>query len=633
MTRRVYLDAIPWEEALERLLTRLGRDWPEHRAETVPVPGASGRVLAGTVLARNSSPHYHACAMDGIALPARHSFGASETTPVTLSRDRAFPVDTGDPLPPGCDAVIMIEDVHQTPDGYEITAPASPWQHVRAVGEDLVATEPVLASGRQLRAEDLGALLAAGITEVAVRRRPVVAIIPTGTELVAPGPGLAPGQIPEFNGPVLAALVESWGGVARRFPPAPDSRELIAQALDEALDAADVVVINAGSSAGSEDYVAGIVKDRGELVCHGVAIRPGKPVILGVARGKPVLGLPGYPVSTYLTATLFLRPLVACLLGVVPPEAARCRARLSRRVVSPMGVEEFVRVKVGRVGDQLVATPIARGAGLIMSLVRADGVIRVTRFSEGLAEGSEVEVELFTPLSQVERTVVLSGSHDLALEILGGLLRGYLLSSSHTGSLAGLLALRRGEAHAAGIHLLDPATGDYNLPYVERALPGLEVSLVTLFHRQQGLLVPKGNPQGIAGFQDLAREEVTLVNRQRGAGTRILLDFHLERAGISPHAVRGYEREEYTHMGVAAAVASGSAACGLGILAAARALNLDFIPVTTERYELAIPAAHRQLPGMIRLLEAALSPTFHHELERLGGYDWSGAGAERRVTP
>jgi putative molybdopterin biosynthesis protein len=633
LNRRVYLEAIPWEVAGERLWNRLGPHWPQRGTEEVPVAEANGRVLAATVLSRNSSPHYHACAMDGIALSAHDSFGASETAPVTLSRERALPVDTGDPLPPGCDAVIMIEDVEETPGGYQITAPATPWQHVRMVGEDLVATEPVLAAGRTLRPEDLGALLASGHTAVSVYRQPLVIIIPTGTELVAPGPGLEPGQVPEFNSTVLASLVNSWGGRARRLPPVADRRELITAALNTSADAGDVVVLNAGSSAGSEDFVAQCVEDQGELVCHGVAIRPGKPVVLGIVRGKPVLGLPGYPVSTYLTAQLFLRPLVSRLAGTVPPEPPRCRARLARRVVSPMGVEEFVRVKVGRVGEELVATPMSRGAGLIMSLVRADGILRVPRFSEGLSEGSQVEVELITPPEQVERTVVLSGSHDPALEILGGLMSGYTLSSSHTGSLAGLVALKRGEAHASGVHLLDPATGDYNLAYVRQILPGEDVHLITLFYRQQGLLVPRGNPQGITGLADLAREDVVFINRQRGAGTRVLLDFHLERLGIPSASVRGYQREAYTHLGVAVAVASGAASCGLGVRAAASALELDFIPVTMERYELAIPARHRAWPGITSLLAAAGSPAFQRELERLGGYDWSGAGEERRVLP
>jgi putative molybdopterin biosynthesis protein len=311
------------------------------------------------------------------------------------------------------------------------------------------------------------------------------------------------------------------------------------------------------------------------------------------------------------------------------------RARLARRVVSPLGVEEFVRVKVGRVGDTLVATPLGRGAGLIMSLVRADGIVRVPRHTEGLGEGSEVPVELLGEPGQLETTVVVSGSHDLALELLGGVLAaehpGYFLSASHTGSLGGLLALKRGEAHAAGIHLLDPATGDYNLPYIRRVLPGEEVALVALFDRTQGFIVPPGNPQGISGFLDLGRGEVRLANRQRGSGTRILLDYHLEQVGLAPEAVPGYEREEYTHMGVAAAVASGMATCGLGILAAASALGLDFVPVTTERYELAIPAACRELPGVRRLLETAVSPGFRRELGRLGGYDAACAGQERWV--
>ncbi len=642
-TRQIYLQEIPIAQALDSLLAALGgrAGLEPLPGETVPTPDAAGRVLAEAVYARVSAPHYHAAAMDGYAVTASSSFGASEARPLRLAVGReAFPVDTGDPLPPGADAVIMIEDVRPVPPSeIEIAAAVAPWQHVRSLGEDIVATEFVLPANHTLRAVDVGALLAAGVREVPVRRRPRVAIIPTGDEIVDPfdptATRLKPGDILESNSYVQAALVREWGGEPRRTGVVPDRREAIRSALLESLDQADIVVLNAGSSAGSEDFSASTIAEIGQVLVHGVAMKPGRPVILGVAKRKPVIGVPGYPVSSYLAFDLFVKPMVFALLGQPAPVRPRAKAVVSRRVMSTSGAEEFLRVKLGRVGDRLVATPIARGAGVTMSLVRADGVIRIPALTEGLAEGDEVEVELWRNAAEIEGTIVAIGSHDLCLDLLADFLRRrfpeFSLSSANAGSLGGLMALRRGEAHLAGIHLLDEKTGVYNRSYVRRYLPDRHVHLVRLVDRDQGFMVARGNPKGIADFRDLARPGVRFVNRQRGAGTRVLLDYHLRLAGIDPRAVDGYEREEITHLTVAAAVASGAVDAGLGILAAARALDLDFIPVTRERYELAIPAEHRRREPIEKLLLVIKSDEFRRAVGDLGGYDSARSGEEEVI--
>jgi putative molybdopterin biosynthesis protein len=391
-------------------------------------------------------------------------------------------------------------------------------------------------------------------------------------------------------------------------------------------------VVNAGSSAGSEDYTAVVLAELGEVAVHGVAIRPGHPVILAVAAGKPALGLPGYPVSTALTSELFLRPLVYQLQGQLPPRRPTIAATLSRKVHSPAGEDEFVRVTLGQVGERMVAAPLARGAGVVMSLVRADGLLRIPRFSEGFHAGADVTVELLRDPAELAGTIVAIGSHDLALDLLASHLRRYApdarLVSANTGSLGGLLALKRGDAHMAGTHLLDEATGEYNRPFLARLLPDLEVLLIHLAGREQGLIVAPGNPHRIGDLDDLAQPGVRFVNRQKGAGTRVLLDYHLKQRGISAERIAGYEREEYTHMAVAAAVLSGSASVGLGILAAARALELDFIPLFKERYDLAIPRRHWDSPLLTPLRQALSSAEYRQAVEDMGGYDVARMGEE-----
>ncbi|MCL5992878.1 MAG: molybdopterin biosynthesis protein [Firmicutes bacterium] len=620
--RRRYLHNTPVAEAKNLFL---GRQWGLTQEEILPVAAAVGRVTAKAVFAKMSSPHYHAAAMDGVAVRAVDTRGASETFPKRLLLgEQAFPVDTGNALPSGCDAVIMAEDIFEHGEVIEIMAAVAPWQHVRPIGEDIVATEMLLPGGHRLGAVDAGALLAGGLTSVAVRRRPRVAIIPTGNELVTAGIKPNPGQIVEYNSTIFSALVAEWGGEALKQEIVRDDFELIKAAVLNASRISDVVLVNAGSSAGRRDYTADVVAQLGEVLIHGVAVRPGKPVILGVVAGKPVIGVPGYPVSAVVSLDLFLKPLLYALQGQQEPKRPVVRAAFSRQITSPLSAEEWIRVKIGSVAERYVATPLARGSGVITSLVRADGIVRIPQQKEGIVAGELVTVELLRSLLDIDQTIVCSGSHDLTLDILGDLLSqhypGFSLSSAHVGSTGGIMALRRGEAHLAGIHLLHAETGQYNLPFLQQFLPDLPLVLVTLVEREQGLMVQPGNPQGISQIADLARRDVTFINRQRGAGTRLLLDACLRKDGIAAEAIRGYHREEYTHLAVAAAVSAGSADVALGVFAAAQALGLDFIPLAKERYDLAIPAKFYTDLNLQKLLQLIRSDQFKQAVNELGGY-------------
>jgi putative molybdopterin biosynthesis protein len=633
--RNIYLHDVALADALAAWHAALAEEGllAPLPAETIPLQQALGRVTAESVWAKISSPHYHASAMDGFAVNADATRGATETRPLLLKLGvAAFPLDTGDPLPPNTNAVIKIEDTHLVaqPDGdsIEILAATPPWHYVRPMGEDMVASELVLPANHRLRPQDLGAVAGCGHTEVTVYRRPRVAILPTGTELVAPGAELKPGDIIEYNSLVLGAMAEEAGAVVARLPITRDVRASIKAAVAQALAEHDLVVVNAGSSAGSEDFTASIVAELGRLCVHGIAMRPGHPVILGVAQGKAIAGIPGYPVSAVVTFDRIVRPLLYRWQGQPPPERPAMEAVLTRKVLSPMGEDEFMRVALGRVGDRVVATPLASGAGVIMSLVKADGIVTIPRFSEGHHAGETVRVELLRSPDVIDNTIVVIGSHDMTLDLLSDLLRrrhpALRLASAHVGSMGGLLALQRDEAHLAGSHLLDEETGTYNVGYIQRMLVEQDVPVVLLgfVDRVQGLIVPKGNPKGLHTLEDLLREDVVFINRQRGAGTRVLLDYRLKQQQLNARRIRGYERQEYTHLAVAAAVKSGAADCGLGILAAARALGLDFVPLFDERYDLVIPRRHYQSPVLAPLLALIRDRTsgFAAAVEALGGY-------------
>jgi putative molybdopterin biosynthesis protein len=595
---------------------------------------AVGRVLAEPVWATRSSPPFDAAAMDGIALRAADTLGASESSPLRLAAEAYEVVDTGDPIPAGADAVIMREDVHEAGEGaVELRAAAAPWHHVRSIGEDVSAGELLLPTGHRLRPVDVAAAGAAGATEVVVHRRPVVTVIPTGDEIRPLGTELRPGDLPDSNSLMLAAQAEEAGCEAIRLPVVPDDPARIAAALREASPSSDLVILIAGSSAGRDDYTAAVVAEEGTLAVHGVAVKPGHPVVMGAAAGTPVMGAPGYPVSAALTFDIFARPLLAGLEGVRSPGWPVTHARLARKLASAMGMDDWIRVRLGSVAGELVATPLPRGAGVLTSLVRADGLLVVPAALEGRHAGEQVEVRLLRALEEIEHTIVITGSHDLILDLAGSALRardpGVTLASSNVGSLGGLTALRDGLCHLAGSHLLDPGSGEYTLPYLERLLPGRELAVVRLAHREQGLIVARGNPLGLAGVEDLVREDLRYVNRQRGAGTRVLLDHELARRSLPSDSVQGYQREEPTHLAVAAAVAAGRADAGLGVLAAAHAFELGFVPVAPEPYDLVLERESLQSELLTPLWTLLDSADFRAEVERLGGYDTAEMG--RRI--
>ena len=622
MKRNLYLTTIPVEEAKKIYLTALGDDI-KPRSEVISVTDALGRVTAEAVYAKFSSPLYNSAAMDGIAVISSRTNWASESSPVLLTPKEDYViVDTGDPIRKPYDAVIMAEDIQETPDGVLIRSSAPAWQHVRPIGEDIISGEMILTGYHRIRPIDIGVLLSGGVTKIPVFAQPRVGIIPTGSEIVEPYDDPKEGEIIESNSRMFEAMVRENGGIPKRYDIVKDDKDEIRESVLKALSENDIVIVNAGSSAGTEDYTVHILREIGEVFVHGVAMKPGKPVILGRACGKPIIGIPGYPVSAYLAMENFVYPLLASFTGQKESEGRTIEAVLSRRLVSSLKHREYVRVRVGRVGGRYVCSPLARGAGAAMSMVRADGFCIIPQEKEGYEAGETVTVNLFGTTEELDKTLVCIGSHDLLLDIISDLMSGepggVRLSSTHVGSLGGLMALRRGEAHLTPSHLLDEKTGVYNESYIRTLFPGEKMVLVKAVRRIQGFIVAKGNPLGITGIEDLTR--VQYVNRQRGAGTRVLLDYMLSRAGIPKDAVRGSDAEAATHMAVAAQVAGGEADCGMGVYSAAHAMGLDFIPVGEEEYDFVMRKDSLEMPEVKCFLKLLGSEAFRKKLDELGGY-------------
>lgn len=620
-----YLTNVPLDEARGEYLARLQENGFAGQTEMVSVQNAFGRITARAVYAAICAPHYAASAMDGIAVHAKDTFGATETTPVRLTPQQYMVVDTGDPVPEDCDAVIMVEDIVRGEDeSVTIYAAAAPWQHIRQIGEDICAGEMILASYMEVTPAAIGAMIAGGVLEIEVIKKPVIGIIPTGDEIVAPCADPKPGDILEFNSSIFSAMVQEWGAEAKTYPIVPDRFDAIREMVAGAADECDIVLLNAGSSAGREDYSVSVIRELGDVVYHGIAIKPGKPAILGLRGAVPILGVPGYPVSGIIVIEELLKPLVAEWFHSNMAPAQLATATLTRPVVSGLKYQEFVRVRMGEVGGKLTASPLSRGAGVVSSFMKADGILEVPQGTEGYEAGEEVQVRLLSTPEKLQNTLVVIGSHDPLLDEVADMMHRadptVFMSSSHVGSMGGIMAIRRGEAHAGGCHLLDTETGVYNLSFLKKYFPNGGIRLVRCVGRQQGLMLAKGNPLDIKEFADIAKNGVRYVNRQKGSGTRVLMDYLCEQYAVNVGDIYGYEREELTHTSVAAQIANGSADAGMGIYSAAQLYDLNFLPICIEEYDLIIPDHAWETPVVQQLIATLKSPAFREKMLAMGGY-------------
>lgn len=632
MTKYEYLKNTPLKEAVEKYKEALKKAGTTYRTETVKTVEALNRVTAAAVYAKRCSPHYCASAMDGIALMAEKTFKASENAPVTLNPGGFVPVDTGDPLPENADCVIMIEDVIEVGGGTVMLRNAAvPWQNVRKIGEDVCMGDMIAPSFTAVTPPLIGAFLAGGVYAFEAVAVPTVAIIPTGDEIV-PGDKevLEDGDVPEFNSAIFSAMLREWGAKAVVYPTARDRLDLIRGAVKKASFECDAIIVIAGSSAGRDDYTADALKSLGTLVLHGIAIKPGKPAVLGHIGSVPFIGIPGYPVSGIIVMEEIFKsvlPLLTVREGEEPPGF---QAKLTKQTVSSLKYKEYIRCRLGFIDGEAVAVPTERGAGIVTGFSKASGIFTVPQNSEGRRRGESVHVRLLKPLDELKNNVLIVGSHDPLIDEAADILKRAGaktgVCSSHVGSMGGIAAVKNGEAHMGGIHLLDADSGEYNKSYVRTYFPDGKAVVIRGVGRTQGLIVKKSNPENIKNLNDIAKKKLSYVNRQKGSGTRVLLDYLLKTQHIAPEDIYGYTREEYTHTAVAAAVAAGSANAGLGILSAAKIYDLDFIELYSEQYDFLISEAAFEDERVKDFLNALNSDEFKERLLLMGGYTFKDLG-------
>ncbi|MFW5749534.1 MAG: molybdopterin biosynthesis protein [Halanaerobium sp.] len=626
-----YLDRISLAAALDKLQAEFKN--LKTAGETIKTAEAEGRVTFNGIKARRSAPDYYASAMDGIAVLAQKTAGASERAPVRLKIGKeAVPVDTGDPIPEQFNAVIKIEEVNQIDQNtYSIEKGVPPWNHIRSIGESAVKGNLIVTANHILNDYDIGALLEAGVTEIEVYQKPLVTIIPTGDELVTAEETPARGELAEFNSQMVRAALKKWKAEVKITEIIPDQKDLIEDQITSAVKESQLVIVLSGSSAGRGDYTIDILKNKGKILFHGVNIMPGKPLIAAEVESKPVFGLPGYPLSAWLDNQLFIREIIYQLQGIQAPAFEQQQAGLKRKLTSEIGLEEFLRVNlIYDSENQLTAVPLKRGSSAMESIVRADGIMRIAENKEGLHPGDQAPVMLLNTKNKIKNNLLLIGSHDLSLDLIRNEIRkrnnNFELKLQSVGSMAGLTALRRGESHLAGVHLLDPESGKYNISYLKRFFKGQKLVILNLVHREQGLYLKPGNPKNITEINDLTKEGLNYINRQRGAGTRVLFDYLLAKNSIDPAQIAGYEKEEFTHIAAAAAVGRGSADAALGIRAAAEVMEVDFLALAEEKYDLIFREEILSDPRIQNLIELINDAQLKEKIESLGGYDCRDSG-------
>lgn len=621
MKRNVYLNTVDLAKISETLEYLYRCSDFKNAAEEVSVFESLHRVTKEAIYAKVSSPCYSAAAMDGIQVRAIETFEATESSPVVLSKEMYQPINTGDVIDERFDAVVMIEDVIEDPDqNITLIKSVSSYKHIRPIGEDIVQGEMLLPKNHKIRPIDISALLSGGIKTIFVIKKPDIAIIPTGDEIISDVDDLASGKIIDSNSYYLKNEIDLIGGNVKVYSITKDDLEILETMILEAVQNHDIVVVEAGSSAGTKDHTKSVIAKNGEVFVHGISIKPGKPTIIGSIDHTPVIGMPGYPVSTFIAYEEVLKPLILTYLNQDKLILEQVKAKLSKKVYSSLKHHEFVRVRLGVMNDQYIATPLDRGAGVTMSVVKADGIIEVPRNYEGYEANELVAVSLLKDKNHIKNSLVSIGSHDVLLDIVDDLMSNYKnhLSSSHTGSFGGIMAIKAGECHVAPVHILD-GTGEYNKFIIDKYLDN-SFALIRGVSRIQGLYVKKDNPKNISSIRDLIREDVTFINRQRGSGTRILLDHLLKNEHIDKNMIKGYDFELSTHMLVASSVKDPRFDTGMGIKSVANINDLDFIEIGEEQYDFLVRKDIMDTSEYKKFIEVLQSLDLKNELDKIGGY-------------
>lgn len=624
MKRSIYLSSVDYKEISSILETMLSDLNYTIQSETVSVKESIGRVTINPVFANVSSPGYNASAMDGIAVNAIDTEEATETNPVRITNYSE--INTGNIVVEPYDAVIMIEDLQENEDGsVTIIKSISSYENIRPIGEDIVLGELVLSKHHKIRPIDISALLSAQIGTIEVVRRPKVLIIPTGDEITE-GIDIVKGKIIDANSYYKKYELELLGIETVISPIQKDIYEDLEAFILTQVDLFDLVLIGAGSSAGTKDYAKSIIKSNGKIYCHGINMKPGKPTIIGLINKTPIIGMPGYPVSTYMAFEAVVRPLISKMCLEPIKTAAIIKAKVVSKVYSSLKHHEFVRVRLGKINGEIIAIPLDRKAGVSMSLVKADGIMIIPKNSEGYEPGAYCDVTLLKDIKNIENNLIVIGSHDVMFDVIENLLidEKITLSSSHVGSYGGIMAIRNGQCDIAPVHiLLDD--GVYNVDLIDIYLDK-NYKIIKGVSRKQGLFVKKGNPKKIKSLKDLLRNDITFVNRQRGSGTRILLDHLLSEQHLSRKEIKGYNLELPSHILIAESVKDNRFDVGMGVETVAIQYDLDFIKLENEQYDFIVKKDFINTDKYSKFTKVIKSDAFKNKLKILGGYGFENIG-------
>jgi len=628
-----FLEVVSADEARARF--SLAIDLAPLEPERVTLSAALGRVLARDVVAAVDAPPFDRSNVDGFALRAADTVGANDLQPKTLHLNAeviacgqppalavapgtATAIATGGVIPRGADAVVMIEQTElmdADPPRIELRRAAGPGQFISYAGSDIARGETLLRRAARIGSREIGMLAAGGFADVDVVRKPKIAILSTGDELAQLGAPLPPASVYDSNSAILAAAITEAGGEPVGFGAVPDDEAALEKTVRDALSACDMVVLSGGTSKGAGDLSHAIVSRLGRIVVHGVALKPGKPLCLGIVQGKPIVALPGFPTSAIFTFHGFVAPVIRARAGLPPEAAEEVSARVPVRIASEFGRQEFVLVSLVRGEDGLVAFPIGKGSGAVTSFSQADGFLAIDALAPALDADTLARVTLIGSAAEAPDLVIM-GSHDVALDAMIGSLseRGYSARVLAIGSLGGVAAASRGECDIAPVHLIDPRTGQYN---VHLATPGL--SLVPGWRRMQGILYRPGDKRFEGRSADdalaeaLADVNALMVNRNAGSGTRVLMDRMLEGKRLP-----GYANQPKSHNAVAAAIAQGRADWGLAIAPVARMYGLGFVPVAPEHYDFLVADARRERPAVRAFLAALRDEATRARIRELG---------------
>ncbi len=625
--RKVYFNKIDFFKAKEILEERLKSIFSLRnlKKEIIDIEDSIGRITAEPIYALKSVPPFTTSAMDGVAVRYEKTSFATPKNPVRLKSNKDFVfVNTGYPIPERFNAVIMIENVKKISDNeIEIFSPIPFYGNMRNIGEDVSEGEMIIPSYTKILPETVALLYAAGIRKIKVLKKAKALIIPTGDEIEERGGRLEENKIYETNTIFIKTYLEGWGFDVVVSKIVKDIIKNIEKILDNNLDKYDLIFFSAGTSSGSKDFIPSLIEKKGKIHFHGINYIPGKPFCFGEINKKPIFCIPGYPGAAAGVLNEFIKD-ISYYFTLYDDTNKKIMAKSAFKIVSKLGMREFLKIKVGKISDDYYFYPLKRGSSVLSPFIEKEGLLEIEESFEGINKGEKKEITILTKKDLIDNKIIFVGSNDFLISEIRNLLKkqDYTkdISIINTGSFGGLMAIKNKITHFSGIHLLDEKTGEYNTSFIKKYLKEGEFIRIPFLIREQGFIIKKGNKKKINDIEDLINEGISFINRQRGSGTRILLDYLLKQKKIKYEKIKGYDREVFTHLETGIIVKRGEADCGLGVKAVANILGLDFVPIAEEKYEILILKEFEKTENYNILLDILSSKELKEKGKKLGGY-------------